>query len=417
MGSSKKKRGKTRSSKANNDESNNEAPPPVSRRPNVLFEGWSGPGGTAQSYNRSRDSRRIKKAEKVSNRETGWSSARVGKRITKLDDMGTMKQHVAELYDRVNELETEEDATRLLNDTRQIFDACFVDVHDNRVICSDHLIRVYGFRAQCRLNRKAWDACIEDATECISMATLLKSAEGVSQESTEDIFKIELQALRMRSFAHSKKCEWSKAVKDQKAVCAIYRSFEPDMEGTGDSLRDAVRDALAFMVQERLEQQATRPHFTPKERFKIKDELGLGIYADSLYHCANCDKKASEEVNLKRCSRCHEIWYCGKPCQTIHWTDGGHRERCGKTSGTNTLLPESHRANIEEQIAFDGYAPVHHRTGPAIVVRDPDTGKLFESLTNQDVYFVDEGILRSAHAYATSNGGYGDTGLFEHMHT
>ena len=31
-----------------------------------------------------------------------------------------------------------------------------------------------------------------------------------------------------------------------------------------------------------------------------------------------------------------------------------------------------------------------------------ETGELFESLTNQDVYFVDEGVLQAAHANGLS---------------
>lgn len=40
--------------------------------------------------------------------------------------------------------------------------------------------------------------------------------------------------------------------------------------------------------------------------------------------CANC----AIEENLKSCSRCRLVWYCGTACQKQHWKDGGHRRFC-----------------------------------------------------------------------------------------
>ena len=138
---------------------------------------------------------------------------------------------------------------------------------------------------------------------------------------------------------------------------------------TGKSVKDAIVDAamdvLAYMAKEKLEQKSARPHFTRKEQDKIKAELGLGVYAESLYCCIPCKTKPSEDVTLSRCSRCLGVWYCSKKCQTIHWKEGGHKECCNKDPITTTILPESERAGIEEEIAVSGYASVcpPYRTG------------------------------------------------------
>lgn len=124
------------------------------------------------------------------------------------------------------------------------------------------------------------------------------------------------------------------------------------------------------MAKEKLEQKSARPHFTRKEQDKIKAELGLGMCAESLYVCINCNKKPPEDVTLSRCSQCLGVWYCSKKCRTVHWRESRHIERCRKDAATTmTVLPDSHGANNEEQIVAYGYAPVRgsgFRNGRAI---------------------------------------------------
>lgn len=306
---------------------------------------------------------------------------------------------MTEWFRRARDFKNEEDATRLLNDTYQ-----FLDEHDIREFCSNHLALAYIFRGLCRKKRQDWDGCIQDATQCISVITVLKTEQGIGQMSTEQLLQMEFDILTLRAFAHSKKSQWKKAIKDKKAACAILRYYgsASSWVGTGYNIVDAAMDVLAYMAKEKLEQKSARPHFTRKEQDKIMEELGLGVYAESLYCCIPCKTKPSEDVTLSRCSRCLGVWYCSKKCQTIHWKEGGHKECCNRYPITTTILPELERAGIEEEIAVSGYASVCHRTGPAIVVRDFETGELFESLTNQDVYFVDEGVLQAAHANGLS---------------
>lgn len=78
MGSSKKKRGKSHKTTSQSDqqrraEAPDRGPYVLSSNGTVLFEDWAGPGGTSQNRNRSRDSRRIRKAESSTFRGVKWS--------------------------------------------------------------------------------------------------------------------------------------------------------------------------------------------------------------------------------------------------------------------------------------------------------------------------------------------------------
>jgi hypothetical protein len=42
-----------------------------------------------------------------------------------------------------------------------------------------------------------------------------------------------------------------------------------------------------------------------------------------VYLCGNCGKNA-----VKRCSQCHQVYYCSISCQQEHWMGGGHKGVC-----------------------------------------------------------------------------------------
>jgi hypothetical protein len=47
------------------------------------------------------------------------------------------------------------------------------------------------------------------------------------------------------------------------------------------------------------------------------------------FQCANCGKKEEFKGQLKQCSRCKKVRYCGQECQLKHWKDG-HKDACNK---------------------------------------------------------------------------------------
>jgi len=49
--------------------------------------------------------------------------------------------------------------------------------------------------------------------------------------------------------------------------------------------------------------------------------------------CSYCEKALDRDAAVTlRCSRCKQAKYCGAECQAWHWREGGHKERCIKTS-------------------------------------------------------------------------------------
>ena len=46
------------------------------------------------------------------------------------------------------------------------------------------------------------------------------------------------------------------------------------------------------------------------------------------------------------------------------------------------------RDTIEANLARQGYSSIHHK-GPKVLLRDPATGELFDSLTDQSAIFAD----------------------------
>ena len=111
MGSSKKKRGKSHKTTSQSDESRRARGShriiTAARHPNdVLFEEWAGPGGTNQDHNRSRDSRRIRKAESTTFRGVEWSPQGGVQVVTTMEEMPDfIRDHVTEWFRRVDEFQ------------------------------------------------------------------------------------------------------------------------------------------------------------------------------------------------------------------------------------------------------------------------------------------------------------------------
>jgi hypothetical protein len=61
--------------------------------------------------------------------------------------------------------------------------------------------------------------------------------------------------------------------------------------------------------------------------------------------CANCGSVETHEIALSACSRCKQVFYCGRACQAEHWklAPGGHKEVCAYpvSAGRNAVSPPS----------------------------------------------------------------------------
>lgn len=47
--------------------------------------------------------------------------------------------------------------------------------------------------------------------------------------------------------------------------------------------------------------------------------------SDNLRTCHGCDEKKED---MHKCSKCGMFWYCSKECQTVGWTEKGHKQDC-----------------------------------------------------------------------------------------
>ena len=72
--------------------------------------------------------------------------------------------------------------------------------------------------------------------------------------------------------------------------------------------------------------------------------------------CANCEASENDET-LYACSRCLLVYYCGRPCQDQHWTQGFHKRFCitpeersaSSLAALNPELPTVLAAGLKEE--------------------------------------------------------------------
>ncbi|CAG8953267.1 hypothetical protein HYFRA_00003470 [Hymenoscyphus fraxineus] len=44
--------------------------------------------------------------------------------------------------------------------------------------------------------------------------------------------------------------------------------------------------------------------------------------------CQGCGKSEEEVEGMVRCKGCESVWYCGKDCQVLGWSEKGHKSEC-----------------------------------------------------------------------------------------
>jgi len=66
------------------------------------------------------------------------------------------------------------------------------------------------------------------------------------------------------------------------------------------------------------------------------------------FRCDFCHRRASEEVNLNRCSGCASYWYCGKECQSRQWR--AHHKRICKRYNRFVASPAYQSLSQDERV-------------------------------------------------------------------
>lgn len=106
----------------------------------------------------------------------------------------------------------------------------------------------------------------------------------------------------------------------------IFSSVISTHTGSGED-SEHIRGLAVFYTRADLERRV----LPPGERLAFMEN-------PALRRCAKCDKRATVDQDLKRCTRCQCTFYCDAQCQRGHWKD--HKISCtppGRATGDHTI--------------------------------------------------------------------------------
>jgi tetratricopeptide (TPR) repeat protein len=227
-----------------------------------------------------------------------------------------------------------------------------------------------GFARQCSEN---FDGAIDDFT-------LAVEADGLLFEKAS--------ALRRRGHCLLLKGSFKPALVDFQAALAALDPLERPLkslhlETWSDCQQYMFRGAV---LQAKQEKSDTRPLFSKKQRYKIGEALRAGLYDVRQFCCADCgSKNIPNACEAGFCSRCELVCFCSAECHQKAWKCQ-LRRKCFRLHCSPYCIHDSDRAAIEELVAYDTH-------GFHVMVFDAPfgqehTGRIFEALSNRDVYFL-----------------------------
>lgn len=186
------------------------------------------------------------------------------------------------------------------------------------------------------------------------------------------------------------------AIRDYHAAVAAMRLYNSDDEWhqaggccgqyPKHKLVTATRRLLVLRALQKLRTTTPRPHYDLAERIKLTRQLGLGMYTKEIYKCGFCGEAGGD---LKLCGGCNFMWFCSKECQKHLWK-AGHKQVCCHSSMDTALVRPKMMDSIQDDIKNQGYSLTSNSFGTLVVVRDPVTGELFDSLQNFDIVVSSE---------------------------
>ncbi len=249
------------------------------------------------------------------------------------------------------------------------------------------LVECYAMRAQALFQNSRFSDVLQDTTSGIDLvASILRCHNGPPSSDTARLFELEAALLETRGSAAGCLNDLPAALADLRASAATLRRGGADPSGH-DHIRTATN---IILVMAKLKLTAPRPHYTPEERRALTRELQIHEHHPAIVkarRCAHCSSPAAAEAELKACSGCRTAWYCGPECQKPHWPQ--HKAACGGSAAPLKVHPRL-QGELLSFIAEDGcYVSADlDRSGPVAVMRDPASGRLFESVGDRDVVFA-----------------------------
>jgi tetratricopeptide (TPR) repeat protein len=265
------------------------------------------------------------------------------------------------------------------------------DVHPN-------VGSAYQFSARALLSLHRFDESAVAATDSLAILKQCQDAQDDLEFAQDDpefaqdnLYHSRCEALYLRGSAEENLGDLEAAYVDLVAACAMERSRPVHKLGDDHKLEHL----LGVMALRKIGQE--RPHYTVKEQGSLYKQLRLKKYSLQDYCCFVCGASGYADPHpaaLSQCAQCSGKmvrWYCGKACQLkdlpSHKFMCKMMKRCEGPMLKITAVPKNSQASLKQEVLKKGYAILPHHTGPAAIVQDPATGKLFEDLSNQDVIF------------------------------
>ena len=140
----------------------------------------------------------------------------------------------------------------------------------------------------------------------------------------------------------------------------------------------------------------SRPYLSSEQRRKYRKDLGLGEYHPTRYKCHGCgwttDDGGDDNKNLRLCSGCCQVHFCGSDCMRAHWKQ--HKPQCLALQRNNNILQlpahlyPDFLADIKKKFFYVA-APGTTVDMPLVTIVVNDENEPYELLTDADVVFQD----------------------------
>jgi hypothetical protein len=336
-------------------------------------------------------------------------------------------QHAYDAYLRTLFRGGSEGCQLLINLATELIDSTIatlieLEIHQS-ILVPGHMFRAYECRSLARANLRNFRGPIQDANDSLTLLYCPNmrfpgGSAGKQRLETDLLFRRGTSRLWLAKAddrednlsGRDMVSELEKAVLDMRACCAMIRMVGDAFDkGSSTTIGAVTEELLHAMTLIKVKMGASRPHYSVIERTKVQKELGLGIYKHQLYRCLNCNETPSKTTKLQLCSRCKSAWLCSLECMKAAWKKG-HKQVCkdtGLEAGERNpllILCDSQKVAIDEDVAMNGLAIVTTKAieecfDYRMLVRNVVTGRLFDSLSDDSVYFSPSEAVLAAEFY------------------
>ena len=232
-------------------------------------------------------------------------------------------------------------------------------------------------------SHEASKRCIEVSTFALQLVEFQNLPDGENLKTLQRVLM-----LLTRGRCKKRLGEYRGALADFRATRALIALAGQEWK-RNPTLEEVTTEILAVLAL--MKSGTSRPHFSEEKTEKWQKELGLSVFSHDKYQCSYCGVEKSDGQNLMQCSRCRYRWYCGAECQRAAWTET-HKGECKQLR----RLMESNGCfeHYDEIMAVidnggtdntcdEAFVLVGGEHFGQIFMKDPDTGELFDSLTNK----------------------------------